>query len=159
MQSKNSSSALTSFKQILAKDPKKSGLMAGLGVVMILLWVRLCSNGPASATASFIRRSVAAITDAPSCRRQSLRPVIQCSIGLRSRRSRCSAIYLLFVWTTTPAPVTGREDSILRKIRKSLTLKQPIKTGKSRSCWKICKTRRRNSNCRRRSWGPTPAHW
>ncbi len=49
----------------LRGDPKRTALMSGLAVVMIVLWGRLLLSGPASATASLIRRSVVAITESP----------------------------------------------------------------------------------------------
>ena len=60
------------------KDPKRASVLAGLAVVMLVLWARVLLNGPASATASLIRRSVAAITDSPtpSVRAQSSNPVL-----------------------------------------------------------------------------------
>jgi hypothetical protein len=66
------------LRQALLKDPKRSSVLAGLGVVMLVLWARLLLNGPASATASLIRRSVAAITDspAPMMRGPSSNPVL-----------------------------------------------------------------------------------
>jgi hypothetical protein len=51
----------------LKRDPKKTSLMLGLLAVMVMLLVRAGSNGPAAATASFIRRQVSAMgTDPPA---------------------------------------------------------------------------------------------
>lgn len=49
----------------LKRDPRKTTLMVGLLAVMVMMLVHLGSNGPASATASFIRRQVSAMSDQP----------------------------------------------------------------------------------------------
>jgi hypothetical protein len=45
-------SIVQQIKSTLAKDPKKTSLVCGLITVTCLLWLRMWSNGPASATAS-----------------------------------------------------------------------------------------------------------
>ena len=63
MQPKSPPTLLEKIKGALNKDPKRTAVMAGLAIMMIGLWGRMWFNGPSSATASFIRRSVAAITE------------------------------------------------------------------------------------------------
>ena len=63
MQGKTPLSIKQRVRKAIAADPKKSSLMGVLAVIMVFLWIRMGSNGPAAATASFIRRSVAAIAD------------------------------------------------------------------------------------------------
>ncbi len=56
---------LQKLRASLLQDRKRASLLGALLVVMGILWGRLLLNGPASATASLIRRSVVAMTDAP----------------------------------------------------------------------------------------------
>jgi hypothetical protein len=51
----------TQVRQALARDPKRTAIMTGLGLVMLALWGRMLLSGPASATASLIRRSVLSV--------------------------------------------------------------------------------------------------
>jgi hypothetical protein len=53
------------IRSVLCSDPKRTGVLGVLAMVMIFLWGRLLFSGPASATASLIRRSVAVITESP----------------------------------------------------------------------------------------------
>ena len=59
-------SLIDKAKACIARDPKRSSVLGGLCLLMLFLWGRLWFNGPAQATASLIRRSVAAMTDAPA---------------------------------------------------------------------------------------------
>jgi hypothetical protein len=74
-------SPLNPFEKVrlaLARDPKRTSVMAGLAVIMLILWGRMLMGGPAAATASFIRRSVSALTDGPPAqpRLQASSPVL-----------------------------------------------------------------------------------
>ena len=65
MQPQSPASKFEKIRSVISHDPKRNGLLAGLGIIMLVLWGRLLLNGPASATASLIRRSVAAISEPP----------------------------------------------------------------------------------------------
>ena len=58
------SPAVEKLRAALSRDPKRTSLMAGLAAIMLFMWIRMLGSGPSSATASFIRRSVAAMTTA-----------------------------------------------------------------------------------------------
>jgi hypothetical protein len=65
MQAKISVPLIEQIKSVLKENPKRSGLLTGLGLVMLILCGRMLMTGPASATASFVRGPRAAITDSP----------------------------------------------------------------------------------------------
>jgi hypothetical protein len=66
MQPQTKQSIIAKVRESLARDPKRSAVLGGLCLLMLILWGRLLLNGPAQATASLIRRSVAAITESPA---------------------------------------------------------------------------------------------
>jgi hypothetical protein len=63
MQSKMPPTVMQKIRAELARDPKKSGIVGGLAVVLMFLLLRMEFSGPAAATASFIRRPEAAISE------------------------------------------------------------------------------------------------
>jgi hypothetical protein len=66
MQSKASPAIKQRLRAALLRDPKKSSMMAGLAIIILIMVARMGSNGPPAATASFLRRSVAATSDLQS---------------------------------------------------------------------------------------------
>jgi hypothetical protein len=58
-----SQTIIDTAKAALRRDPKRAGIMGALGLVMLILWGRMLLGGPATVTATSIRRSIAPITD------------------------------------------------------------------------------------------------
>jgi hypothetical protein len=56
---------LEKIKTVLKKDRKRSGLIVGFAVTLLILWARMLMNGPAPATASLARQSESAIMNPP----------------------------------------------------------------------------------------------
>jgi len=63
MQLQQNISTFLKIERVLRCDPKRFGVFGGLLVIILVVWARIFFNGPATATASQLRRPVSTVND------------------------------------------------------------------------------------------------